>query len=112
MVELDPKYDGPKTATVLRLTEDGSYKQVFEGPITPATPWLRYAYSKFDFTAVKDPGLYVIDASIKYSVGKRPDPWFYDLKRDGDGPPVFGLLKTAGPEVEAMLSVSLEEGIE
>jgi endoglucanase len=61
VLELDPKYDGPKLAKVLRLMEDGSYKQVFEGPITPSTPWLRYVYSKFDFTAVKDPGLYVID---------------------------------------------------
>ncbi len=61
VIELDPKYDGPKTAKVLRLTEDGSYKQVFEGPITPQTPWLRYVYSKFDFTPVKDPGLYVIE---------------------------------------------------
>ena len=61
VLELDPKYNGPKTAKVLRLTEDGSYKQVFEGPITPSTPWLRYVYSKFDFTPVKDPGLYVIE---------------------------------------------------
>ena len=61
VLELDPKYDSPKTAKVLRLMEDGSYKQVFEGPITPSTPWLRYVYSKFDFTAVKDPGLYVIE---------------------------------------------------
>jgi hypothetical protein len=61
VIELDPKYDGPKTAKVLRLTEDGSYKQVFEGPIAPAQPWLRYVYSKFDFTPVKDPGLYVIE---------------------------------------------------
>jgi endoglucanase len=61
VIELDPRYNGPKTAKVLRLTEDGSYKQVFEGSITPATPWLRYVYSKFDFTAVKDPGLYVIE---------------------------------------------------
>src|SRR6201998_1929676 len=37
--ELDPKYDAPKTAKVLRLMEDGSYKQVFEGPITHGTPW-------------------------------------------------------------------------
>jgi hypothetical protein len=43
------------------LLEDGSYKQVFEGPITPSTPWLRYVYSKFDFTPVNDPGLYVIE---------------------------------------------------
>ncbi len=61
VLELDPKYSGPKTAKVLRLMEDGSYKQVFEGPITPSTPWLRYVYSKFDFTAVNDPGLYVIE---------------------------------------------------
>jgi hypothetical protein len=61
VLELDPKYNAPKTARVLRLTEDGSYKQVFEGPIPPPTPWLRYVYSKFDFTPVKDPGLYVIE---------------------------------------------------
>jgi hypothetical protein len=57
VLELDPKYNGPKTARVLRLTENGAYQQVFEGPITPATSWLRYVYSKFDFTPVKEPGL-------------------------------------------------------
>ena len=61
VIELDPKYDGPKTAKVLRLMESGEYQKVFEGPITPATPWLRYVYSKFDFTPVKDAGLYVIE---------------------------------------------------
>jgi len=61
VLELDPNYNGPKIAKVLRLMEDGSYKQVFEGPITPSTPWLRYVYSKFDFTPVKYPGLYVIE---------------------------------------------------
>ncbi len=70
VLELDPKYDGPKTAEVLRLMEDGSYKQVFEGPITASTPWLRYVYSKFDFTPVKDPGLYVIEYD-----GKRTAPF-------------------------------------
>jgi endoglucanase len=61
VLELDPKYTGPQTAKVLRLTEGGTYQQVFEGPITPATPWMRYVYSKFDFTTVRDPGLYVIE---------------------------------------------------
>src|SRR6201982_285346 len=61
VLELDPKYNAPKSARVLRLMEDGSYKQVFEGSITPSKPWLRYIYSKFDFTPVKDPGLYVIE---------------------------------------------------
>ena len=61
VLELDPKYNAPKTARVLRMMEDGTYKKVFEGPITSATPWLRYVYSKFDFTSVKDPGLYIIE---------------------------------------------------
>jgi hypothetical protein len=61
VLELDPKYNAPKTARVLRLMGNGSYKQVFEGPITSSTPWLRYVYSKFDFTPVNDPGLYLIE---------------------------------------------------
>jgi endoglucanase len=61
VLELDPKYTGPQTAKVLRLTEGGTYQQVFEGPITPATRWMRYVYSKFDFTTVNNPGLYVIE---------------------------------------------------
>jgi endoglucanase len=61
VLELDPKYTGPRTAKVLRLTEGGTYQEVFEGPITPSTPWMRYVYSKFDFTTVNDPGLYVIE---------------------------------------------------
>jgi endoglucanase len=61
VLELDPKYTGPRTAKVLRLTGSGTYQKVFEGPITPSTPWLRYVYSKFDFTAVNEPGLYVIE---------------------------------------------------
>src|SRR5579859_2750543 len=61
VLELDPNYSAPKTGKVLRLMEDGSYKQVFEGPITPSTTWLRYVYSKFDFTKVNEPGLYVIE---------------------------------------------------
>jgi endoglucanase len=61
VIELDPKYSAPQTAKVLRLTEGGTYQQVFEGPITSATPWMRYVYSKFDFTTVREPGLYVIE---------------------------------------------------
>jgi hypothetical protein len=61
VIELDPNYDAPKTAKVLRLDTDGSYKQVFEGPITAATPWLRYHYANFDFSTVNEPGLYAIE---------------------------------------------------
>jgi hypothetical protein len=61
VIELDPNFDAPKKAKVLRLVGDGSYMQVFEGPVSSATPWLRYRYANFDFSSVKDPGLYVIE---------------------------------------------------
>lgn len=61
VIELDPKFNAPKTAKLLRLGEDGAYKQVFEGPITAPTPWLRYQYARFDFSSVKEPGLYAIE---------------------------------------------------
>lgn len=70
VIELDPKFDAPKTARVLRLTENGEYKQVFEGPITESKPWLRYTYSKFDFTSVNEPGLYVLEYA-----GRRTAPF-------------------------------------
>src|SRR5262244_2917984 len=68
IIELDPKFDAPRTARVLRLADDGSYKQVFGGPISAPTPWLRYTYAKFDFSPVKDPGLYAIEYA-----GRRTD---------------------------------------
>ena len=61
VIELDPTFGAPKTGKLLRLAEDGSYKQVFEAPISTPTPWLRYTYAKFDFSSVKDPGLYAIE---------------------------------------------------
>src|SRR5207248_1156942 len=61
VIELDPKFDAPKMAKLLRLADDGSYKPVFQAPISAPKPWLRYAYAKFDFSSVKDPGLYAIE---------------------------------------------------
>ncbi len=61
VIELDPKFDAPRTARVLRIAADGSYQQVFEGPVSEPTPWLRYTYANFDFSAVKEPGLYAIE---------------------------------------------------
>ena len=61
VIELDRKFQAPRTAAVLRLAEDGTYRQVFEGPVSTPAPWLRYDYAKFDFSPVKTPGLYVIE---------------------------------------------------
>jgi endoglucanase len=70
VLELDPKFNAPKTAKVLRLTEEGTLKQAFEGPISESTRWLRYTYAKFDFSPVKEPGLYVIEYA-----GQKTEPF-------------------------------------
>ena len=61
VLELDPLLDAPKTARVLRLTPDGEFKETFSGPIKPWGKWMRYQYAHFDFSAVRDPGVYVIE---------------------------------------------------
>ena len=61
VLELDPLYDAPKTARVLRVTPEGEYKEVFRGEIKPWGKWLRYQYAHFDFSAARDPGVYAIE---------------------------------------------------
>ena len=61
VLELDPNFSAPGTARLLRLSDDGSFREGFRGAGLGPTPWLRYVYSKFDFSSVKDPGLYVIE---------------------------------------------------
>jgi hypothetical protein len=60
VIELD-KNDSPlETATLFQVTQDGKYIEKLKGKIEPWGPYLRYNYVKFDFSSVKDPGLYVI----------------------------------------------------
>ena len=68
LIELDPKFKAPTTAAVLRLSDDGTYRKVFEASVSAPTSWLRYEYVKFDFSSVRKPGLYVIDYA-----GRRSD---------------------------------------
>jgi endoglucanase len=70
IVELDPRFAAPETARVLRLSSDGGWTEVFHGPVAPWGTWLRLAYSRFDFSAVHEPGIY----SIEYA-GQRTEPF-------------------------------------
>ncbi len=61
VIEFD-KNDTPlKTARLLKVTEDGKFVEKFEGKIKKWGDYLRYTYYTFDFTQVKETGLYVID---------------------------------------------------
>ncbi len=60
VIELD-KNDTPlKTATVYQVMPDGSYKTKYTGDAKLWGSFLRYNYARFDFSSVKDSGLYVI----------------------------------------------------
>ena len=61
VIELDPLYDAPKTARVLRLTPHGEYREAFHSEIKPWGKWMRYQYARFDFSAVREPGIYAIE---------------------------------------------------
>ena len=60
VIELD-KNDTPlKTATLFQVTADGKYVEKLKGNVKVWGRYLRYNYAKFDFSSVKDPGLYFI----------------------------------------------------
>ncbi len=61
VVELD-KNDSPLTsARVLKVTEDGRFVEKYIGDVKKWGNYLRYNYLTFDFTPVKESGIYVIE---------------------------------------------------
>ena len=60
VIELD-KNDTPQaTAALMRINADGSREKVYRGAIQSWGPYFKYNYVKFDFSAVKQPGVYYI----------------------------------------------------
>jgi len=60
VIELD-KNDTPlKTVSLFQVTANGNYIEKLKGNVKPWGRYLRYNYAKFDFSSVKDPGLYFI----------------------------------------------------
>ena len=60
VIELD-KNDPPlKTASLFQVMPDGKFVEKLTTEVKPWGKFLRYNYMTFDFTSVKDPGLYVI----------------------------------------------------
>lgn len=60
VIELD-KNDTPlKTASVFQVSPEGKFVEKFKGDVTVWGKYLRYNYARFDFSSVKDPGVYYI----------------------------------------------------
>ena len=60
VIELDPTDKPLASATLYRLGEDGKQVKAFENKLTAWGKFLRYNYLKFDFSSVKEPGIYKI----------------------------------------------------
>jgi len=60
VIELDKK-DTPKaTASLMRIKDDGTVEEAFKGNIRQWGPYYKYNYVKFDFSQVRQPGVYYI----------------------------------------------------
>ena len=60
VIELD-KNDKPQShAALMRIKSDGTTEQAFRGNIQPWGPYFKYNYVKFDFSEVREPGIYYI----------------------------------------------------
>jgi hypothetical protein len=61
IVELDPLFNAPKSARLLRLNPKGEFEEAYRGDIKPWGKWIRYQYASFDFSTVHKPGIYAIE---------------------------------------------------
>jgi endoglucanase len=60
VIELDKKDKPLAKASLYRVGNDGNATEAFSGKIVPWGNYFKYHYVKFDFTAVKTPGIYYI----------------------------------------------------
>jgi endoglucanase len=60
VIELDPNDKPLPSATLIRMGEDGKQVKVLDSKLAPWGRFMRYNYLKFDFSSVKEPGIYKI----------------------------------------------------
>ncbi|GGB29929.1 hypothetical protein GCM10011380_19290 [Sphingomonas metalli] len=60
LIELDPNFRAPAQAQLVRLGADGSRQTVLTARVQPRGKWTRYNYAAFDFSSVREPGVYAI----------------------------------------------------
>ncbi|KAF2515032.1 glycoside hydrolase [Flavobacterium zhairuonense] len=60
VIELDQNDKALSTASIFKLNEDGKFVEKLKGDVKVWGNYLRYNYAQFDFSAVKEKGLYYI----------------------------------------------------
>jgi len=61
VVELDKNYKVPAKASIIKFEPDGTSKKVYSGKIDDWGDYYKYHYVRFDFTPVKEQGVYCIE---------------------------------------------------
>src|SRR5690606_27198546 len=67
IIEMDPNAGAPGRVRLLKVGADGSFAEAAAADAKHWGRYLRYEYYTFDFTDVREPGLYLIEAA-----GPRP----------------------------------------
>ena len=60
VIELDQQDRVRRKACLYRVEADGSSRKVFEGPVKVWGDYFKYRYAKFDFSAVRESGVYFL----------------------------------------------------
>ena len=60
VIELDPNDKPLASASLYRISDDGKQVKVLDSKLTSSGKFMRYNYLKFDFSTVKEPGIYEI----------------------------------------------------
>ena len=61
VIELDKNDKPQQSASLLRIKEDGTAEVAYKGPVKTWGTYFKYNYVKFDFSQVKDPGVYCLE---------------------------------------------------
>ena len=60
VIELDKNYKSEKTAQVIKVETNGNETVAFKGKVSNWGRYYKYNYDRFDFTELKEPGVYYI----------------------------------------------------
>ncbi len=82
VIELDKNDKARNTATLWRIKDDGTTEEAYQGKIENWGPYYKYNYVKFDFSPVRQAGIYYIQYGDVKTNNFLIDPHAYDKITD------------------------------
>ena len=68
VIELDKNDEALPTARLLKVNKDGQFKEEYKSDVKQWGKYLRYDYYTFDFSPVKDSGLFIIEYGSEHTL--------------------------------------------